>query len=437
MAVLTVEARFPMGEFNAHGAGGGPEWPPAPARLLSALLAAAHRGSVGIAQVESLFSLAPPVVTAPVSGARDVGFRRWVPANDDVDLSGHNPRRDVSSNYSFMSKMGKAPERGTIVGTGGDDVVRWVFPDCQPIGEDDVPVLQDVASRVEYLGRPTSPVVLTVVRGEVEAPADHERWEPDSHGPVELRVGSPELLRALNDREEQRRRSRFAGAHPPLAVRPTARYRWDGAGVGDAADAPRLARRLLERAVLYRVRGTRIPAADAPLVLGQVRDALGRVEWMLPVLGDEGHGRDRHQVLRAVLVRGGERPPVLYAATRGGVARMGAAEPRTMTSLPRAMRALCTGGERWTTLVPTDMDRERLEEAVVTAAAGSGCRVLEAVLHDDPVGEVGVPADELGTSRHVTIVAEGSPSTPLVLGDVMMMPVDATGVAVNPRRSSG
>ena len=116
---------------------------------------------------------------------------------------------------------------------------------------------------------------------------------------------------------------------------------------------------------------------------------------------------------------------------------MGAAEPRTMTSLPRAMRALCTGGERWTTLVPTDMDRERLEEAVVTAAAGSGCRVLEAVLHDDPVGEVGVPADELGTSRHVTIVAEGSPSTPLVLGDVMMMPVDATGVAVNPRRSSG
>ncbi|WP_235905618.1 type I-U CRISPR-associated protein Csb2 [Actinomyces marmotae] len=435
MVALTIEARFPMGEFNAHGADGGPEWPPAPARLLSALLAAAHRGAVGIAQVESLFSLAPPVVTTPASGARDVGFRRWVPANDNVDLSDDDPCWDVSPTYSFMENVSKAPERGTLVGTGQDDVVRWVFPDHGPVGEDDMRILQEVASRVEYLGRPTSPVVLTVVRGEAEAPADHERWEPDSHGPVELRVGSPELLRALNDREEQRRRSRFTGAHPSLAVRPTARYQWDGAVAGDVV-VPRLARRLLEGAVLYRVREAHVLAADAPLVLGQVRDALGRVEWMLPVLGADGRGRDRLQVLRAVLVRGGERASVLSVATRGGVARMGAAEPGSMTSLPRVMRALCSGGERWTTLVPTDVDRDRLEEAVIAAAARSGCRVLEAVLHDDPVGEIGVPADELGTSRHVTMVVKGSPSTPLVLGDVMMMPVGAA-VAVNPRRPSG
>lgn len=37
MTSFTVTARFPAGQFNAHGRDGEPEWPPAPARLAAAL----------------------------------------------------------------------------------------------------------------------------------------------------------------------------------------------------------------------------------------------------------------------------------------------------------------------------------------------------------------------------------------------------------------
>ena len=38
MPALTVSAVFPTGQFNAHDADGHAEWPPAPARVLAALL---------------------------------------------------------------------------------------------------------------------------------------------------------------------------------------------------------------------------------------------------------------------------------------------------------------------------------------------------------------------------------------------------------------
>ena len=60
MTAFTVTARFPTGEFNAHDRDGGPEWPPAPARLAAALLAAAHESGSGVGVVESLFFLAAP-----------------------------------------------------------------------------------------------------------------------------------------------------------------------------------------------------------------------------------------------------------------------------------------------------------------------------------------------------------------------------------------
>ena len=36
MTAFTVTARFPAGQFNAHGSDGEAEWPPAPARLVAA-----------------------------------------------------------------------------------------------------------------------------------------------------------------------------------------------------------------------------------------------------------------------------------------------------------------------------------------------------------------------------------------------------------------
>ena len=43
-------------------------------------------------------------------------------------------------------------------------------------------------------------------------PESHDRWIPDENGTRVLRVVTLDLLRALDEREEQRRRSRVTGS---------------------------------------------------------------------------------------------------------------------------------------------------------------------------------------------------------------------------------
>lgn len=87
---LLLSVRFHEGRY--HGAGG---WPPAPARLFQALVAAAARGQLlaedDRAALAWLESLAPPRISAP---AIRVGqsFRNYVP-NNDLDAVGGDIRR--------------------------------------------------------------------------------------------------------------------------------------------------------------------------------------------------------------------------------------------------------------------------------------------------------------------------------------------------------
>ena len=84
MTDLTITASFPLGEFNAHNREGRAEWPPAPARVLAAMLSAAHGLGEGITEVEALFRCLPPRITAPPAGERQIGYRRWVPVNNEL-----------------------------------------------------------------------------------------------------------------------------------------------------------------------------------------------------------------------------------------------------------------------------------------------------------------------------------------------------------------
>ena len=175
MSVFTVTARFPLGEFNAHGAGDAPEWPPAPARLAAAILAAAHREGVGAATAERFFSLRPPEIRTPRMGYRNTGFSRWVPVNNALTFSASGKATGiVDARDRFGQKAQKAPECGVMVGTGLEDVVRWVYEDEE--GRLDLVELGRLARSVEYLGRPTSPVILDVVAGRDQVPGV-TRWE--------------------------------------------------------------------------------------------------------------------------------------------------------------------------------------------------------------------------------------------------------------------
>ena len=434
MSDLTITASFPLGEFNAHNGEGRAEWPPAPARVLAAMLSAAHGLGEGVSEVEALFRCRPPRLTAPPAGERQIGYRRWVPVNNELKTAENgSPTGIVDRNDRLLEKQAKDPECGMMVGTGPDDVVRWTFP---VDGQVDLGILQKVARSVEYLGRPTSPVLLDVVDGAVEVPPGHFCWEPDQTGWIRLRVGTEGLLAALDAREEERRRSTVTGTHPYMSVRPTASYRLVGRRSGDGAASD--TRELLRTCSLYRMphsgrQGTiLVHAVDAALVMEQLRDSPEETGWMLPLIG--GLGRRHLPVLRGVLVAGGPRLPSVGLAVRTGVVEARLAETRTMASLPRVLRAATASSLRWTTVVPTAEEPERIVSLLEECASGLGCRLVEAERHSDSRSDGGVDVQENNGRWHVSVAFDAKVPGPVVFDGTLMVPLGATTLAVNPRR---
>ena len=434
MTDLTITASFPLGEFNAHNGEGRAEWPPAPARVLAAMLSAAHGLGEGASEVEALFRCPSPRITAPPAGERQIGYRRWVPVNNELKMDKNgSPIGIVDRNDRLLEKQAKDPECGMMVGTGPDDVVRWTFAADGPV---DLGVLQKVARSVEYLGRPTSPVLLDVVDGAGEAPPGHSCWEPDPTGWIQLRVGTEGLLAALDAREEERRRSTVTGTHPYMSVRPTAPYRLVGGRSGDGA-APDT-RELLRTCSLYRMPhsgrqgAVLVHASDAALVMEQLRGSLGEAGWMLPLIG--GLGRRHLPVLRGVLVAGGSRLPSVGLAVRTGVVEARLAETRTMASLPRVLRAATVPSLQWTTVVPTAEEPEGIMDILEECASGLGCRLVEAERHSDSRSDGGVDVQEDNGRWHVSVTFDAKVPGPVVFDGGLMVPLGATTLAVNPRR---
>ena len=434
MSDLTITASFPLGEFNAHDGEGRAEWPPAPARVLAAMLSAAHGLGEGVSEVEALFRCRPPRITAPPAGERQIGYRRWVPVNNELKMDKNgSPTGIVDRNDRLLEKQAKDPECGMMVGTGPSDVVRWTFP---VDGQVDLGILQKVARSVEYLGRPTSPVLLDVVDGAVEVPPGHFCWEPDPTGWIRLRVGTEGLLAALDAREEERRRSTVTGTHPYMSVRPTYPYRLVDAQVGDGA-APDT-RELLRTCSLYRMPhsgrqgAVLVHASDAALVTEQLRDALEETGWMLPLIG--GLGRRHLPVLRGVLVAGGSRLPSVGLAVRTGVVEARLAETRTLASLPRVLRAATAPSLQWTTVVPTAEEPERIVSLLEECASGLGCGLVGAERHSDSRSDGGVDVQENNGRWHVSVTFDAKVPGPVVFDGTLMVPLGATTLAVNPRR---
>ena len=434
MSDLTITASFPLGEFNAHDGEGRAEWPPAPARVLAAMLSAAHGLGEGVSEVEVLFRCRPPRITAPPAGERQIGYRRWVPVNNELktDKNG-SPTGIVDRNDRLLEKQAKDPECGMMVGTGPSDVVRWTFAVDGPA---DLGILRKVARSVEYLGRPTSPVLLDVVDGAVEVPPGHFCWEPDPLGWIQLRVGTEGLLAALDAREEERRRSTVTGTHPYMSVRPTYPYRLVGVQSGDGA-APDT-RELLRTCSLYRMPhsgrqgAVLVHASDAALVTEQLRDSLGEAGWMLPLIG--GLGRRHLPVLRGVLVAGGSRLASVGLAVRTGVVEARLAETRTLASLPRVLRAATAPSLRWTTVVPTAEEPERIVSLLEECASGLGCGLVGAERHSDSRSDGGVDGQENNGRWHVSVTFDAKVPGPVVFDGALMVPLGATTLAVNPRR---
>jgi CRISPR-associated protein Csb2 len=197
--MLAVTVEFLHGLVRATSAddaalaGGdvGREWPPSPARLHSAFVAADGTGDrcqvtpgpVGIELLES-----PPVIRAD--------------AAEDVESSELNPRFVVLDSAERATAQ-EYPARKNAVNRPGVRLslrhafVGYVWDDVEPSGEQ-LEALRKRAARIPYLGCSDSPVrvrVSTSMEGLEELPA----WVPEAEGTELVSVAYPGLIDRLDE----------------------------------------------------------------------------------------------------------------------------------------------------------------------------------------------------------------------------------------------
>lgn len=140
--VLTIEVRFFEGRY--HGSGG---WPPAPARLFQALVAAAAcRGRLSEAALEALSwleALPPPTIVAP-KHTLGQNTTHFVP-NNDLDSKQGNPRH--------ISKVRTAKQQRPILFEAGQPLTYiWrIQPDRY--AKQNAQKIAHIANNIFQLGR--------------------------------------------------------------------------------------------------------------------------------------------------------------------------------------------------------------------------------------------------------------------------------------------
>jgi CRISPR-associated protein Csb2 len=196
---LLLTIRFHDGRY--HGV---PEWPPSPARVFQALVAAAARGGTlpieSKAALEWLEALGAPVVAAPVA-RKAKGFNNFVP-NNDLDAVGGDVRR------IDKIRAGKTI-RPRLFDTEAPLLYAWAF---EASGDDrkHADAICEVAQDLYQLGRG---VDMAWAVGEVLTPEECDERISNHRGPVyrpSTRAGGKLLARpqkgsleSLVDRHEK------------------------------------------------------------------------------------------------------------------------------------------------------------------------------------------------------------------------------------------
>ena len=181
--MLEISIRFLGGEFVAQTPGQTSEWPPHPARLLYALIAAWYDGGCSRAEGETLRWLesqnAPAIVTCRDAPAEI--YEAWVPMNSVPNWNKKGGKRPT---------MPKAPQLRSSRYVG-DTPVAFVW-DIDVPSRHESP-LRDLCRRCTRLGSAESLVAMTVrQRADLHGPA----WRPSTSGTM-LRVGMPGIVDAI------------------------------------------------------------------------------------------------------------------------------------------------------------------------------------------------------------------------------------------------
>ncbi|HEY8717250.1 type I-G CRISPR-associated protein Csb2 [Pengzhenrongella sp.] len=445
-ADLTVSVRFPNGRFSGSTGNAG-EWPPSPARLAAALLSVA--GESGRPVMVELFAAPPPIIDAPTAEPT-TGTGRWVPTQYTVDVNGRTPKlvrggQELVSD-TFDRKEAALAQPSVHV---GDASVSYVWPGLGDLAAALVPV----ARQVPYLGRPTTPAVISVAATEpVSGPVapGRVRLVPDMGGALRLGVPSSEHLASLDAVHESRLRNRSIGFDQPVKTQRTfATYRTveppQPIGVGCATRREALT--WVGQQILYRVadRGVAL-AGDILLAVGTVTAELGARE-VIPVLW--GVGGDADGRLKAVLVCDpsvGELPATIQVPTRTGLVRLESSPPDDVPGQSLEVwlaSRLLARSPLWTTLTPVNLG---VDEALTLHQAQPGLEALagEPVVgfgtHREPRGSWQPYFPERTSSGYVSVQFAESVHGPLFLkvagARVALIPADPGTHDDDPRRGT-
>ncbi|MEQ8278445.1 MAG: type I-U CRISPR-associated protein Csb2 [Deltaproteobacteria bacterium] len=174
--MLRLEFRFLAGRYHAtpwdhHVNEGSVEWPPSPARILRALLAASYveaetpdePPSDAVALLERLASVLPTYFVPP---ARTAHLRHYMPA-------GNTTTKVLDSFLRFEDATVGRDQR--VLGGASSLWVDWPIE----LDTEERCVLQRLLERVGYLGRAESWCSVAVVDPEVEEAGDRVRVLPD------------------------------------------------------------------------------------------------------------------------------------------------------------------------------------------------------------------------------------------------------------------
>lgn len=213
---LTVDARLVLGVYDAGDADDPgrrrAEWPPHPIRLFDALVDAAHLSepldAAGDAALRWLEAQPPPEVWASRS-VTDPVREAWVPVNSLPKIPKHTlyPGRESAGTPKAWPR--EIPRTGSV---------RFVWPHSDP-DDATLATLARLANRIPYLGRSSTPVVVTIENGSTSTtPAGElDRFEPDQNGDLALRVPFDGALVALRRAHED--------GQPAVEVRADVGYR--------------------------------------------------------------------------------------------------------------------------------------------------------------------------------------------------------------------
>ncbi|PWC96006.1 type I-U CRISPR-associated protein Csb2 [Azospirillum sp. TSO5] len=275
---LSVTVRFLHGRFHGQGDQGRREWPPSPARLFQALVAAAaalpEEEKPGAAQALLwLEGLPAPTIEAPpvLSGN---AYALAVPNNDgDLPATAWAKGQQPKDQQKPEALRTLKPVRASLV-EDAPVVYRWAM---DPADAEPANAIAALARSVTALGWGVDAVAAD--GAVVDDPPDcRALWMPGA-GSVPLRVPAPGFLRALDERHaafQSRldRRGRAMSSPPPVTGFAIMPY----AAPGEAKGVPWLAYRLTDGGDGF----VMVPEAKLPRLIDVVRERLKRVLGEIP-----------------------------------------------------------------------------------------------------------------------------------------------------------